>query len=112
MSSNHPFVAAIVLAGALGIAASGCYTILAVDDSPQIAEPISFECEPIIIIVTPPPPPPPPPSVWQPDPIVTTPLAPVAEKPHRTSGPDRSGDVPSSAPPASGRRPIRTGRGS
>lgn len=110
MSSKHPFVAAIVLAGTLGIAASGCYTILAVDDSPQIAEPVPFEPDPIIIIVPPPPPPPPP--VWQPVPVVTAQPAPVAEKPHRASGPVRSGDTPPSAPPASGQRPIRTGRGS
>lgn len=108
MRSSVLYGVFLVLAASLLFGASGCYTILAVDDSPRSPEVISAEPAPIVVIVPPPP-------------VALVPVAAYAPMPspapegtppetvHRTSGPRRDATEPARTQQPE-QRPQRTGR--
>lgn len=107
MHSKSSFLATTLLTGILGVIASGCYTIIAVDNSSAPAEAAVPDPVPIFVAAPPPPPPlvdVPAPAQWavEPSPSVTT---------QRTSGPQHDGNRTQSPPPTAEQRPVRTGRG-
>ena len=107
MRSSTLLLVALFLAGVFTLGTSGCYTIIAVDESPASIESTPTELAPAILILPPPPPPVP---AYGP---VSVPLpaqsAPKATA-RRTSGPQRESAEPSRTAPPSDQRPVRTGR--
>jgi len=107
MRSSTMLLVALFLAGVFTLGTSGCYTIIAVDESPARVESAPTEVAPVILILPIPPPPVP---AYAP---VSAPLPPQSapkETARRTSGPQRESTETSRTAPPSDQRPVRTGR--
>ena len=108
MRSKILSIVMTLLAAALAATAQGCYTILAVDDSPEPAQPLPAEPGPIVLVLPPPPPPPP---VYVSMPVHGSGEPGPRETVQRTSGPQRETERTSSPAVKTEQRPVRTGRG-
>lgn len=98
----------LVLAAGLTFGVSGCYTVLAIDDSARSSEAFPAEDTPIVVIAPPPPVPVVHVPAYAPMPL-PSPESTPPETLHRTSGPRRDQTEPARSP-AREQRPQRAGR--